>query len=213
MPEAETSEFLLRACHDLRTAVRAIRAHSELLLKQAAPAENGELSERLAFIAEGAKKIDRVVDGLSDYSLALQIHEEDFTKVPMEALLRTAMAKLADSVRACGAEVTHGPLPAVPGSADRLLQLWEALLASALDRCREATVPRIGIHSSAQGTEQLFAVRDNGPFAPEEMDQLFRPFASRLAICRTIVERHGGRIWPEAQTDGTLAIFFTLPAG
>ncbi len=222
MPEADTSEFLLRACHDLRSAARAIGAHAELLRRSAALPPEGDLAERFGFIAEGARKIDLVIDGLSAYSLALAIHPDDFTAVPMEALLRTAIAKLSKPLREANAQVTHDPLPGVPGSADRLLEMWLNLLSSALGRARFAgSAPHIHAAAVRDGASYLFSLRDNVPFPAGELENLFRPFArlsaahapdSGLAICRAIVARHGGRIWAEAQSDSTVAIYFTLPA-
>lgn len=219
--ETETNEFLLRACHDLRTAVRAIRAYSELLAKEGGAPAPADWEQRVGFIADGARKIDHVVDGLSAYSLALQMEESAFVPVPMGALLRTALARLAPDTRERGAEVTYDQLPRVPGNPDRLLELWESLLRHAL---RPGADPlRIHVSAKQEAGDWLITVRDNSAIDPAALEHLFRPFARPaggapekaglgLAICRTIVARHGGRMWAESVDGGGSAVEFTLPA-
>lgn len=218
--EKETSEFLLRACHDLRTAVRAIRACAELLAKDGGGPAAADWELRVGFISNGARQIDRVVDGLSAYSLALQSEKSAFVPVPLGALLRTALARLAQDIRARGADVTYDPLPRLPGNPDRLLELWESLLRHAL---RSGADPlRIHVGARQDAGEWLITVRDNGTLDPAALEHLFRPFASTtgdapekaglgLAICRAIVARHGGRMWAESLDSEGSAVFFTLP--
>lgn len=218
--QKETSEFLLRACHDLRTAVRAVRACAELLTKEGGAPTAADWEQRVGFIADGARQIDRVVDGISAYSLALQTEESAFVPVPLGALLRTALARLSQDIHEGGAEVTYDQLPRVPGNPDRLLELWESLLRHALQS--GADPPRIHVGARLDAGEWLITVRDNGTLDPAAVEHLFRPFARStggapekaglgLAICRTIVARHGGRMWAES-LDGGTAVFFTLPA-
>lgn len=217
----ETSEFLLRACHDLRTAVRAIRVSAELLAKEKGGAASADWEHRIGFIWDGAGKIDHVVDGLSAYSLALQIEESPFVAVPLGALLRTAIARLAPDIRERPAEVTYDQLPRVPGNADRLLELWESLLRHAIRPGADAA--RIHVSAVQEAAEWLITVRDNSAIDPAALEHLFRPFARPaggtpekaglgLAICRTIVARHGGRMWAESLDGGGSAVLFTLPA-
>ncbi len=151
MPATEVSELLLRACHDLRTSARAIRTHAELLVKTSGVSQPVDFAQRLGFIAGGAQKIDHVLDGLSAYALALEIEETSFTPVPMEVLLRTAVAKLAQALRDRNAQVTYDRLPTVAGNADRLLQLWEILLLNALANSSGADAVHIHVRAELQG--------------------------------------------------------------
>jgi len=219
--DGETSEFLLRACHDLRTAVRAIRAHSELLLVDRGPAAPSDLAERLGFIAGGARRIDQVVDGLSDYSLALQIDAAAFQPVPMGALLRTALAKLDPHLSEREAAVTYSALPRIPGDADRLLWLLENLLRKALST--PGAAPRVHVGAEPDREGWLFSICVSGAAEPAELEEMFPPSARvggseraasdlGAAICGAIVERHGGSIWTARQPAGGITIFFTLRA-
>jgi signal transduction histidine kinase len=222
--DRDLSEFLLRACHDLRASLRAINAHAEKLRQDSQrPQAVSDFERSLGFILEGARKIDLLTDGLSAYSIALQIEDASFQSTSMGLTLRTARAKLDAELRAHGTEVTCGELPRVSGNPDRLVQIFETLIGNAL-RHRGERPPRIHITAEKRDEEWLFAVRDNGPgIDAAYLERIFRPFERLhgregdgaglgLAICRAIVERHGGRLWAES-TPGTGSIFlFTLPA-
>jgi len=220
--DRELGEFLQRACHDLKGSLRAIRAQAELLGR-----DHTDFEQRLGFIVDGARKIDSLTDGLSAYSIALQVQQDSFQPARMDVLLRTALARLDKELRNQEAEVTSGELPAVSGNPDRLLQVLENLLRNAL-RHRGQASPRIHVtavkQAAADGRDEwLFAVRDNGPgIEAAYLERIFRPFerlstakpegpGMGLAICRAIVERHGGKLWAESTPGTGSTFFFTIP--
>ena len=221
--DREVSEFLLRACHDLRAAARTVRTHSELLLKDAGTLRNPGFEQGIGFIVEGSRRIDSLVDGLVSYSVALQTEPASFQSTRLDVLLRSVLTKLDKELRACGAEVARGELPMVTGNPDRLLQVFEYLLRNALVH-RGQAAPRIEIGAGKHVEGWLFTVRDNGPGVETALlESIFMPFERLpgkprpgaglgLAICRAIVERHGGRIWAESQPEGGVTFCFTLPA-
>lgn len=220
--DRQLSQFLLRACHDLRSAARGVRTHSELFLKDAGHPALAGFAERFGFIVEGSRKVDALLDGLVNYALALQTDPAAFHTTRTGALLRLALARLEEDVRAAEAEVVYGDLPAVTGDPDRLMQVFEQLLRNALVHRGEAA-PRIRVSASQQDGEWRFAVSDNGPGVEAEfLETIFLPFERLskrrpgaglgLAISRAIVERHGGRMWAEAPAEGGGAFYFTLPA-
>jgi light-regulated signal transduction histidine kinase (bacteriophytochrome) len=220
--DREVSEFLLRACHDLRGSARAVRTHSELFLKEAGAPETSGFEQRLGFIVEGARRVDLLLDGLASYSVALQTEAASFVSTRMDALLRSVLRKLDKELRDSGAEVVYGELPMVTGNPDRLMLLLENLLRNALAH-RGQMPPRIHISACKQPEGWLFAVRDNGPGVEAAfLESIFKPFERLqhkqrwgaglgLAICRAIVERHGGRIWAESQPESGVTFRFTLP--
>lgn len=221
--DRELSEFLFRACHDIRTPVRAVRAHAELLLKSSERPATADFEERLRFIADGARKIDLLADGLASYAIALRIDEGSFQSAAMDVLLRIALAKLGKELRENEAEVTYDSLPRVTGDPDRLSQLFEILLANTL-RHRGAAAPRV--HISAETHENCWrvAVQDNGPgVEAAHLERIFNPFERLhrkhgggpglgLTVARTIVERHGGKIWAESNAGLGTTFLFTIPA-
>jgi len=215
-------DFLMRACHDLRTPLRSIRTNAELLLTVPQKRQGPDFEQILGFIAEGARKSDSVVDGLSNYSLALHIQPDTFQPVKTDLLLRTAMAKLAADLRSSRAEIDYDELPRVPGDPDRLLQVFENLLRNAILH-RGPAAPRVHVSAQQREGAWLFAFCDNGPGVDsQDLERIFRPFERLngtagvglgLAICREIVTRHGGKIWAESTPGAGCTFFFTLPAG
>ena len=219
---AELSEFLLRACHDLRGPLHTVRIHAELLGRNSSAGQGEDSKESLAFMLSGAAAAWAVLDGIADYALALAIDASRFHPVPMDVIVRGAMARLSSKLRTSGATVSYDELPSVLGDADRLLQLSEYLV----DRALRAGGPnglRIRISAEAQNGMWLFTVLDNaGGMDAESLEAVFTPFAHLhanqrpgpgLATCRAIVERHGGRMWAESDPDGGCVFRFTLPAG
>jgi len=220
--DQEVSDFLLRACHDLRTSARIVRTNAELFLKDGGAPRRG-FEQRLGFIVEGARRIDLLLDGLASYSIALQTEAASFQATRADVLLRLVLTKLDEELRECGAEVTYWELPVVTANPDRLMQVFENLLRNAVVH-RGPTAPRIHISAARQANHWLFTVRDNGRgIEAALLESIFTPFERLqdkerwgpglgLAICRTIVERHGGRIWAESQPESGAAFYFTLPA-
>jgi light-regulated signal transduction histidine kinase (bacteriophytochrome) len=221
--DRDLSEFLLRACHDLKTSVRAIRAHAELLRKGTQEPGISDFETRLGFIADGAGRIDLLADGLSRFSIALQIDQASFHLTRLDVVLRTVLAKLDRELRSYGAEVISGELPRISGDPDRLADVFEALIRNALRNHAEAP-PRIHITAEEREQEWRLAVQDNGAgIEAAYLERIFTPFERLhttgrdgaglgLAICRVIVERHGGSLWAESKRGAGSTFFFTLPA-
>jgi signal transduction histidine kinase len=148
----------------------------------------------------------------------------EFTAVDCEPVLAQVLSALQASVTERGAVITHDPLPTIRGDATRLSQVLQNLIGNALKFC-EATPPRIHITAVKEGLHWRVSVRDNGiGIAPQHMSKLFQVFQrlhSRgeypgtgmgLAICKKIIEQHGGRIWVESQPGQGATFCFTLPA-
>jgi len=214
--DAELSEFLMRACHDLRGPLRTVRIHAELLARKG----GAESDESRAFVTNGAATAGAVLDGIADYALALAIDRSRFRATPLDVIVRTAIAKLSAQIHEIEAEISYDDLPSVQGDADRLLQLFEYLVDHSL---RGHGPNRLSIRISAdrQDGAWLFAVRDNGAGLPaESLAKAFTPFTRLhgnqrpgpgLAVCRAIVERHGGLMWGESMPGSGCVFWFTLP--
>ena len=212
---AEVSEFLLRACHDLRGPVRTMRIHSEMLAKGAAAPDS---DQSLGFVLKGAATAGALVDGITDFALALAIDPARFHPVPLDILFRSALAKLAKPIQESEAHIAYGELPTIRGDADRLLQLFEYLVDYMLRRSG-GSKPMVNLDAELHEDEWLLTIRDSfAGLKTDEVESVFKPFARvngnerpgpGLATCRTIVERHGGRMWAEAE-EARCVIRFTL---
>src|SRR5262249_54945605 len=97
------SEFLLRACHDLRAALRAMRAHSGLMQRNPAAADEG-LTQSLGFVVGGAKKLDELIGAMASFAIALRTEPASFLPVKMDAMVRSVLRKLDGELRECNAE-------------------------------------------------------------------------------------------------------------
>jgi len=189
--EFEAGEFLLHASHDLRTALRAIRMHTDLLLKDHLAAQVPGLEERLGFIVDGALKVDLLANGISSYSVALQIRKESFQPAPLDVLLRTVLAKLGPELRALDATVTNDKLPRVCGAPDRLMEVFENLLMNAL-RHRGSLAP-ISKSLSKGGTKS-----GSLPFATTVQEckrRTWRAFSGHSCACPVTGGRVRAWVW------------------
>jgi signal transduction histidine kinase len=212
------SDLLFRVCHDLRTQLRSIQVHAQLLLKNSDAARNSA-----GAVVDSSKRIDLLADGLASYACALDFDEGSFQSVRIDVILRAVLAGLEQELRANNAEVTYTELPCVRGDPDRLTDLLGNLLRNALKHRGEAP-PRIRVTSTMQFGGWLLAVQDNGPgIEAAYLESIFQPFERLhgrqregpglgLTICRAIVERHGGAIWAESEFGNGCAFLFTLPA-
>ncbi|HEY8206767.1 MAG TPA: ATP-binding protein, partial [Myxococcaceae bacterium] len=140
------------------------------------------------------------------------------------AILREALANLAVAVQESGARVTHGELPTIAADRTQMVQLFQNLIGNSL-KFRGEGRPEVHIQVERAGGEVRFVVRDNGiGIEPQYFDRIFGVFQRLhtrrtypgtgigLAICKKIVERHGGRIWVESQAGQGTSVHFTLPA-
>jgi len=216
----DTTRLLLRLCHDLKTSVRTIRAHTELLLRDKGTGPVADLEQRLGFIAAGARNLDSLIDRLTAYSVALETPEPPAQSIGMDVLVRGALARLEQLLRENGAEVSYDPLPRVRANSDRLIQLLEELVRNAVTHGGHAGA-RVHISAARQGDQWLFRIRDNGQGVEAgDLERIFRPLerlhrtgpGMGLAICKAIIESHGGRIWAEPPAGDGFAVCFTLPS-
>ena len=145
-------------------------------------------------------------------------------RVDGEVLLARVLRDLRLAIQDKAAEVTHDALPTVPGDAGQLGLVFQNLVANALKFCGKAS-PRIHVAARRDETQWVFSVRDNGiGLDPKQAERIFAVFQRlhtrqeypgtgiELAICKKIVERHGGRIWVESTPEQGTTFFFTLPA-
>jgi chemotaxis family two-component system sensor kinase Cph1 len=151
------------------------------------------------------------------------LHRGAGHRLEVEAALRRALLNLRAGIEEAGAVVTHDPLPSLPADEGQLAQLFQNLIGNAL-KFRSPSVPRIHIGVKERENDWEFEVRDNGiGIEPQYFERIFMVFQRLhhkdeypgtgigLAICKKVVERHGGRIWVESRPGGGSSFCFTLP--
>ena len=190
----------------------------ELLAERYGPARR-EGRRFIAFAVDGAARMQGLINDLLRYSASAPRRER---LEPMDRRRARRRWPIWQAIDESGAVVTHDDLPAVPADPTQLVQLFQNLIGNAL-KFRDGT-PRVHVAAERNGEDWLFSVRDNGiGIEPEYVERIFLIFQRLhtrdkypgtgigLAICKKIVERHGGRIWVESRPGQGSTFLFTLP--
>jgi signal transduction histidine kinase len=218
----ELEQFAYVASHDLQEPLRMVGSYVQVLARRHKELFDEEAAKHMRFIVEGVLRMQRLINDLLDYSRITR-REEPFRMADCEEVLAATLQDLKQSVAESGAVVTHDPLPAVLGDAVQLAQVFQNLIGNAL-KYRGEAAPRVHVSAERGPSEWVFAVRDNGiGIDPQFVGRLFvifqRLHTAReypgtgigLAICKRIVERHGGRIWVESERGKGSTFRFTIP--
>jgi PAS domain S-box-containing protein len=217
----ELAAFSHVVAHDLRAPLRAVKIYGEMLARHLEGTDETAM-EFIRFVSDGAAHMDQLIESLLSYAesgeqLSLQ-HVN--VNVVVDGLLR----RLEPLVRESGAAITRDSLPEVEADPVRLLQVFQNLIVNAIDY-RKSEQPRIKISAVALDSEFRFEVADNGVgIGREHFELIFAPLKRLeskkvrgsglgLALCRKIVEMHGGRMWLESIVGRGSTFFFTLPKG
>jgi signal transduction histidine kinase len=235
LPEKAWTEFLDRLVHDLREPLRTINAFSELLQEIASSRLGVEGEEVVGEILASTTRIRGLIDGVSAYSNALRRPgSTPADGASLQSAFNITLATLGDRIDAEGATVTGVTLspideaeddakPKVRLSLERLMQLFENVIGNSL-RFRSDAAPVVTVSAQQQSGQWVVEISDNGiGLDPADCEAVFRPFMRvqgrqyggaglGLAVCREIVENHGGSIHIAPRPEGGAVCTFTLPA-
>lgn len=220
----DLQQFAHIASHDLREPLRMVASFMQLLERRYADTLDDTAREYIEFAVKGAKRMDALIDDLLSFS-RVQTHGRAMTAVEADDLLKDALENLAPRIHETRAAIDHVPLPKVLADGPQLIQVFQNLVGNALKY--RATDRDIKIHIGAvcSGHIATFTVQDNGiGIDPRYHDQIFRIFQRLhgrdaygggtgvgLAVCKRIVDRHGGRIWVDSAVGRGSTFAFTLP--
>jgi signal transduction histidine kinase len=220
----ELEQFAYVASHDLQEPLRKVASFCQLLQQR----YGGQLDERadqyIGFAVDGARRMQDLINDLLAFSRVGRV-ERPHAPVDCNALLERARGDLAAAIEDSGAEVEAGPLPTVEGDASLLRLVFQNLIGNAI-KFRGEAAPRVRVDAERDDGQWRFSVADNGiGIDPEYAERIFVIFQRLhprtsfegtgigLAMCRKIVEYHGGRMWLDTTHDGPGSRFcFTLPA-
>ena len=220
----ELEQFAYIVSHDLQEPLRKMKSFSQLLARelQGQLTENEKACRYLNYIADAAERQQKMIRALLDYS---RVGRQDETQVAVDlnAVVGKVLEDLSILIAENQAKVTVGDLPTVDASPSQMGQLFLNLIGNGI-KFRGDGIPRIQIEAQLLSDEWLISVRDNGigidPKYAERIFQIFQRLHSRsqypgtgigLAICRRIVEGHGGRIWVVSESGQGSTFYFTLP--
>ena len=218
----ELEQLAYVASHDMQEPLRMIASYLQLVAQRYQGKLDAEADEFIGFAVDGAKRMQALINDLLAYS-RVGTKARPFAPTDCAALVETAISDLRVAIEESGADVSCGPLPVVMADAMQFAQLFRNLLANAI-KFRSSRSPQVRIEAERGDAGWCFAVHDNGiGIAPEYFDRIFvlfqrlhsrREYAGTgigLALCKKIVERHGGRIWVESVQDSGSVFRFTIP--
>lgn len=219
----ELEQFAYVASHDLQEPLRMVASFTQLLERRYADVLDSDGREFIAYAVDGANRMQALVSDLLAYSRVGTIGKS-FSSTNCQAVLERAIRNLNLAIGESDAVVTHDPMPTVKADGTQLLQVFQNLLGNAI-KFRSEAPPRIHVGAERRDGDWFFSICDNGigiePEHEERIFLLFQRLHSRehyggtgmgLAICKKIVERHGGRIWMESELGEGTTFYFTLPA-
>jgi len=176
-----------------------------------------------SYIVDGTKRMQRIIEDLLAYS-RVGTRGKPFETTDLEAVFNQALDNLKVAIEENNATITHDPLPTVMADVTQMIQLFQNLAGNAIKFRKKEEPPRVHVSARRKENEWLFSVRDNGiGISPEFQSRLFNIFQREhtaseypgtgigLAICKKIVERHGGRIWAESVHGEGSTFYFTIP--
>lgn len=220
---ADLEQFAYVASHDLQEPLRMVSSFMQLLERKYAGKLDAEAEEAIGFAVDGAHRMQRLIDDLLTYS-RVGTRGQPFQKVDLNQVAGEVMENLRLAIQEADAEVTVNELPTISADRTQMVQLFSNLVGNALKfRGDKKLSILIGAEQQEDGFWRCW-VRDNGigidPQFQERIFIIFQRLHTRaeypgtgigLAICKKIVERHGGTIWVESQVGQGATFFFTLP--
>lgn len=219
---AELEQFAYVASHDLQEPLRMVSSYVQLLAKRYQGKLDSDADEFIAYAVDGAKRMQALINDLLAYSRVGRLGHE-FSPVSVEYLLVDVLTDLQLTIEESGAAITHDALPVVRGDPIQLASVLQNLLLNAI-KFRSAEPPCIHIGLCRNQDKWVFSVKDNGigidPKFSERIFVIFQRLHNResysgtgigLAICKRVIQRHGGRIWVESELGKGSIFHFTLP--
>jgi PAS domain S-box-containing protein len=218
----ELQQFAYVASHDLQEPLRMITGYTQLLARRYRGKLDQDGDEYINYAVDGAKRMQILINDLLAYS-RVGTRANQFALTDCEAILNTTLTNLQVAIQESGATVSHDPLPTVACDAGQIGQLMQNLIGNAI-KYRNSKAPEIRVECRQEDSYWLFSVADNGigidPQYAERIFVIFQRLHTReeypgtgigLAVCKKIVERHGGRIWVQSELGNGSIFYFTLP--
>lgn len=218
----ELEQFAYIASHDLQEPLRMVVGYVQLLEKRLAGSLDADTREFMGYAVDGAKRMQTLIGDILAYS-RVRTQGQPLAPVDSGAALQEALNRQALKIAETGAKIDWQSLPVVMADHAQLVQLFQNLIANAIKFCKDRA-PRVRVEAVHEAKWWRFSVTDNGiGIAPEYRQQLFVIFKRLhtqreypgtgigLAVCKRIIERHGGEIGIDSAPEGGAMFWFTLP--
>jgi light-regulated signal transduction histidine kinase (bacteriophytochrome) len=219
---AELQQFAYVTSHDLQEPLRMVASYVQLLERRYRGKFDSDADEFIAFTVDGVNRMKALINDLLLYS-RVETQGQSFELTDMERVLSQTLINLRFAIEQNGAIVTHDTLPHVMADSAQMIQVVQNLIENAI-KFHSEKPPKIHIGAKKDDSEWIFSVRDNGigidPLYFSRLFVIFQRLHGRneypgtgigLAVCKRIVEHHGGRIWVESQLGQGATFYFTIP--
>lgn len=217
----ELERFAYVASHDLQEPLRMIGSYTQLLAKRYRGKLDNDADDFINFAVEGANRMRQLINDLLTYS-RITSRINPYILVNCNDLMVNVVANLSAQIKASNAVITYNQLPVIFADETQIMQLFQNLISNAI-KFRGEYQPEICISCSSNDIEWIFSVKDNGmgieSIYHDRIFVIFQRLNNRenypgtgigLAICKKIVERHGGRIWVESNLNEGAIFYFTI---
>ena len=221
---AELTHFAYVISHDLQEPLRTITGFLDLLARRCGEQLDEKAQGYIHYTVDGAARMKRLIEDLLSYS-RISTHAEEPVTVDLNQTMEAVQGNLRAALEASGASFTCDPLPTASAEPTQMLQLLQNLVGNAL-KFRGEAPPEVHVSAAEEGEMIQVSVRDNGigmeMARAEQVFKIFQRLHNRteyegtgigLAVCKRIVERHGGRIWVESAPGEGATFHFSLPRG
>jgi len=219
----ELQQFAYVCSHDLQEPLRVVSNFSQLLKNRYKGKLDDKADQFIEFIIDGSQRMHKLINDLLVFS-RVQTQGQVAKEVSCVQAVDMALKNLLMAIKDTDATINCGDLPIVEGDASQLMQLLQNRLGNAI-KFKSPAPPNINISADRDGPNWQFAVSDNGVgLDMRYADRIFVIFQRLhtsqshegsglgLAVCKKIVQRHGGRIWVESKPGAGSTFYFTMPA-
>ena len=219
----DLERFAYVASHDLQEPLRTLSSFSQLLARRYKGKLDADADDFINFMVEAATRMQSLINDLLAFS-RIGTRGQPFAATGCQEIVEAAKENLQAAIAESGALFTQEPLPTLLVDRTQLTQLFQNLFSNAMKFRRPGETPRIHVSAAREDRTWHLRVRDNGiGIDPQFFDRVFVIFQRLnpreeypgtgigLAVCKKIVERHGGRIWVESQPGRGSTFHFTVP--
>ncbi|MFA9425210.1 PAS domain S-box protein [Natronorubrum sp. A-ect3] len=215
-------QFAHAASHDLQEPLRMVSSYLQLIEQRYADELDEDGQEFIEFAVDGAERMRKMIDGLLEFS-RVETRGEPLEPVELDDVLADVRRDLAVQIEEHDAEITAESLPCVEGDGNQLRQVFQNILSNAIEYAGD-NAPRIDVSAHRAGSKWVISVSDEGiGIDPDDADRVFGLFnrlhaanehdgsGIGLALCKRIIERHGGQIWVDSEPGDGATFSFALP--